>query len=969
MLGSALDGPPAVVLVEGEAGIGKTRLVREFLDSPSGRAYKVLVATCPPLHQPHTLGAVADALRAAAPDGVAGLGLTAVAGALRPLFPEWSADLPAPPEPVEDASVARHMVFTALAGLLARLDVGLLVTEDVHWADEATVEFLLCVASQQPRPFDLVVTCRPEDASAGSLLRQLGRLTAGASGRRITLGPLDVAATVGLMSSMLGHTPVSGEFAGFVHERTGGVPLAVEELVRLLADRGDVVPRDGCWARRPVPAIEVPPAVRDAVLERAARLASDAQAVLRAAAVLATPAAEEIVQAVTALPAERLRPALSQALDSGLLAEDERGLVAFRHVLTAQAIDEAIPGPECRVMHLRAGQVLQDGQPQPLARLTRHFRRAGDTIRWSRYAEQAADAELAAGDDAGAGSLLCDLIVSAGLPPEEMSRIAGKIVPLALGDGQLRALARAFRCGLETWKPPAAVEAEIRFHLGRVLGLLGEQDAARSELEQALPGLPTGSPQALRAMIHLGWPGGTCYPAAVYLRWLRRAARAAAPPDTAEQLRLLGNRAIALLVLGQQAGWQVAAEFPGEPSAPRERLVVTWAHWNIGEMAMVWGRYREARRRLEQAMEFAKVFEQRTTGSNSIAALTHLDWFTGRWDGLATRADALASQENLELEARLRASLVRGLLHRAQGSRIQGQELLAWVLREVRNADAVDCLYVAEPAAALARCKLDAGDPGEALEVIGEAMSIVALKRTWVWAADLVPARVEALIAAGQLGEAAELVRVFGRGLRGRDAPAPKAGLALCRAILVEAHGEHDRAATLFRGAATAWDVLPRPYDALLARERQARCLLAAGSAAAGAQLLADTWQGLLDLGAVHDADRAARALRERGMAVPRAWRGGRRGYGSRLSPRETEVVKLVAAGHTNTEIATALSRSPNTVAMQRKSAMRKLGVSSAAALAVKAIELGLTPSGRPGGALAADGPSPRAGRYTQPDW
>ena len=92
-LTQAVTDSPAVILVEGEAGIGKTQLVQEFLSAQASLKNHVLTASCPPLRTPCTLGAIVDALRLAA-DGIAGLQLSPLTGALRPLFPEWAADLP-----------------------------------------------------------------------------------------------------------------------------------------------------------------------------------------------------------------------------------------------------------------------------------------------------------------------------------------------------------------------------------------------------------------------------------------------------------------------------------------------------------------------------------------------------------------------------------------------------------------------------------------------------------------------------------------------------------------------------------------------------------------------------------------------------------------------------------------------------------------------------------------------------------
>ncbi len=120
-LSRALADPPAVVLVEGEAGIGKSRLVREFLDRENGQVQS-LVAGCPPFRRPCTLSPLVDAIRHATASPPQP-GLSGLAGALRPLFPEWSAELPPAPEPAEDATASRHRLFRALGELLASLQV------------------------------------------------------------------------------------------------------------------------------------------------------------------------------------------------------------------------------------------------------------------------------------------------------------------------------------------------------------------------------------------------------------------------------------------------------------------------------------------------------------------------------------------------------------------------------------------------------------------------------------------------------------------------------------------------------------------------------------------------------------------------------------------------------------------------------------------------------------------------------
>jgi DNA-binding CsgD family transcriptional regulator len=229
-------------------------------------------------------------------------------------------------------------------------------------------------------------------------------------------------------------------------------------------------------------------------------------------------------------------------------------------------------------------------------------------------------------------------------------------------------------------------------------------------------------------------------------------------------------------------------------------------------------------------------------------------------------------------------------------------------------------------------------------------MDTVAGKRIWLWATDVAPVRVRALLAAGRADEAGSLVAAFGRGLRARglgadEAPGPWAALITCRALMAEARGRPARAATLFGQAAQAWRVPPRPYAAVLAQERQAGCLVAAGQPEAGLELLFRVYQDLSSLGARGDAERVKQALQRNGMPVRRA---GRPSYGDQLSPRELDVVRLLATGQTNREIARALSLSPRTVASHIDSAMRKHRAPSRTALLMSAVEAGMVPVARP---------------------
>jgi DNA-binding CsgD family transcriptional regulator len=948
-LTGALAQSPAVVLVEGEAGIGKSRLVQEWLTAHPAQRRHALTSVCPPLRESLTLGPIVDAFLGTQ-RSVAELGLTGLAGALRPLFPEWSAELPPALEPLDDAKAARHRLFRALAELLRALQVDLLVVEDAHWADEVTLEFLLFLTSrQQSGGPNLLVTYRPEEVDDQSLLLRLSsRLPAGVTQLRLALTLLDEVQTASFVSSMLDGNPMSAEFSSFLHERTDGLPLAVEESVRLMCDRADLVFREGQWVRLSLSELQVPPTVRDSTRERVGRLSPVAQQVLQALAALAEPSTETTLAVTAELPADECRSGLGEASEAGMVVGDDAGRWRFRHMLAAAAAYEAIPLTERRILHLRAGGALEALDRPPVAQLARHFREAGETQRWMQYAEQAAQRALASGDHTAAVVLLDDLLSTAELTAPDTARIARTAAVAALGrrdsvDEVHARIVRTLRDVLASANLTARQQAEIRNPFGRLLINLGEAQAALTELEQAVADLDHDPVEAAKAMTFLGWAYAGPWPASTHLYWLERAAKLSTEVDLAsDRLSLAGNRAAALLMLGEEAAWDLVAELPTDGTTSAERFDVARINANIGTGALVWGRHREAEHHLSVALRLAESEQASRLRYNVLLELANLDWFSGRWEGLADRAMALAEADP-DRPSIYRASIrLNARLAAAAGRRRVAEEQFQLVLDEAVRLGAADDTM--EAAAALARLWLADGDSAGALAITNQPIEVVQTKGVWVWATDLAPARVAALLAAGQDQQAAELTDQFAHGLRDRHAPAPQAALAACQAHLASAAGDHDEAAAGWSRTAAAWDTLPRPYDALLAREHQADALLASGRVAEGQELYAGIYEPLHRLGARGDADRIAHRLRDQGAEMPRLWRGGRRGYGDELSPRELEVVRWVAAGKTNREIAQILIKSPATVDQQLRSAMRKLKVTSRTALAVAAVEAGVLP-------------------------
>ncbi|MEI5101805.1 AAA family ATPase [Streptomyces sp. PmtG] len=170
-LTEAVARTPSVALVEGEAGIGKTRLIREALRHPCLRGRHVLVGSCRPLREPFPYGPVFDLLRHLSDTLPAAL--SPVCGALRPYLPELADRLPCAPDPLHDPRARRHRLFRAVRALLDALGPAVVVVEDLHWADDGTRDLLRFLVDEPPRTLSAVLSFRREELPGAGL--PLGR--------------------------------------------------------------------------------------------------------------------------------------------------------------------------------------------------------------------------------------------------------------------------------------------------------------------------------------------------------------------------------------------------------------------------------------------------------------------------------------------------------------------------------------------------------------------------------------------------------------------------------------------------------------------------------------------------------------------------------------------------------------------------------------------------------------------------
>ncbi|WP_329792253.1 AAA family ATPase [Lentzea sp. DG1S-22] len=921
-LRAAVPNHPAVIMVEGEAGVGKSRLVRELLDSDLG-PISVLMGHCQPVGEPFPYGAVLEALR----DCTERLArnhsrLSPVSGVLGVLLPELAGYLPAPPPPTGDPRAERHRLFRAMRELIGVLGPVLLVVEDLHWADDGSRQLLRFLMGDPPANLSIVVTYRREDVPGGVPLGSAYRPPTGITSALLELVPLDVVEVRALTSAILDGEPVSAEFAAKLHERTAGIPFVVEETLRALRNPAGAVHADGATARRLLDNVDVPVLLRDAMAERLAALPATATRLVQAAAVLGAPASAELLAAVA--ETSESREALTHALTGHVLHEVDARRYGFRHALAQQAVYDTLSGPDRQALHHRAVEVLDQVEPRPLVQLAEHSERAGSTSAWLRYGEAAADRAVEIGDAGTATALLQRLLLDPAVPAADVDRLAIKLGQIAhQGLDQLDP-AEALERLLSDRRLSTAARGQVRFYRGVLLiRQAGGVEEARSELERAVADLAERPDLAARGAAVLGLSYLGDAPMSEVRPWLDHVDRARKEFDDPElKMSLYAN------VVGSRMHTGDPEVLPGleflPAGTPGELRQLARAHCNLADALTTTGHFGLCADLLRDGLRFASECGAPFVASTAHATRARLDWLTGGWDGLAERAAGLLDEYRDLFPLASELSLVLGCLATARG---EWSEATSYLTETGAFAPEESIAPVAiAGCAALARTMLAQDEVTRACVDVDRGLAIVRAKGVWVWATELGPIAVATFLAAGRETDAEALIAEIATGIEGRDAPMAFAALAWCRGLLAEARGRLDDAVSLHREAAGRYAALPAPYFAALVAEREAGCLLPSDQekAAEALSALVDTFDAL---GATRDAARCRHRLRGIGGGKPSRRR--RRGYGNELSPREQEVARLLAAGHTNRKIADVLFLLPRTVEQHAARVLRKLGVSS----------------------------------------
>ncbi len=961
-LDAALVGRGSLVLIGGEAGIGKTALAETLCREAAILGALVLTGRCYDLTETPPYGPWVELFGCyrrgdgpPLPDAFVRPGTVGAVASQTTLFRE-----------VRD--------FFATLAISRSGDVLplLLLIEDIHWADPASLDLLRAVARSLPAlPLLLLATYRADELSpAHPLARLLPAIVRESSAGRLDLRPLRAADVATLVAGRYRLTDEGTmRLAAYAHRRSEGNPLFLGELLRTLED-DEVVQRTSTgWTLGFLAPVRVPPLLRQMIEGRSARLGGEARRRLGIAAVLGQEVPLPLWARVASVAEGALLPAMDEAAAARLAEATEDGMgIRFVHALIREALYEGISPPVRRAMHRTAGETLAAGRdPDPDA-VASHFQRAGDAralpwllrageraqaaYAWSTAAArfEAALALMGRGDtEAGeCGWLLLRLSGLLGYVDVAKARAAADeagALATAANDGALGALARLQRGSLDC-------------HAGDVAYGLPEMEAGADALA-ALPDAErvhlAAQAAAIDAPALLPEGRGTVVLWRAYVGRYREA-------------RELGERLLAELAAGGEA-------LPQGVGSGYFGLADAYAALGMpDEAAAMYARARDAYQRAGHHF-LAAIMSSREL--EAVALPYRAEDIAGR-RRLAERAAAQWARAGDAIPATLPQRFTLLPLLVLEGYWGEAERLASAGSAEERG-DSAFRAFALGYRAALARLRGDAGGAWRAVRAVLPAGSATELGTVvyvdWAMAVQRVAAALA--LDEGDLPSAKEWIEahdrwlawsgaVYGRSegqaLRARyqrqsgdieqarahaeralaHATEPRQPLALLAAhrLLGELgadEGHHDDASRHLEESLKLADACQAPYERALTLLALAELRAAVGDTAAAARGL-EAARAICELLGARPALARADTLAARIGATE----GAAPAFPAGLSAREIEVLRLIADGHTNREIADALFLSVHTVSAHVRTILAKTDADNRTAAAAFARAHGL---------------------------
>lgn len=503
-----MRGSLRILLVSGEAGVGKTRLVSEAARRAHQQGTVVLFGHCDEdmgvAFQPFV-----EALNQALASSPPRESLGRYAGELARLVPDLDKSFPSLEPPLRaDPETERFRLFDAVAGWLHALssDAGVfLVLDDLHCAAKPTLLLLRHLARSPEQMRMLVVgTYRDTDLDRSHpLTEMLADLRREPRVERLALGGIDAA---GVEEMMTGGVDTLDEraagLAELVHSQANGNPFFVEEVLRALVESRRLLRQRGTWTTRlGISDLEIPEGVREVVGRRVNRLGQETQTVLALAAVIGAAADFDLVVEASGLDEETVLDALDEATGASLLRETSSGAYEFSHALVRSTLYDEQSAVRRARRHRRVAEVLEARGGKDAAALAYHFQRAGGAdaraVEYAAAAGEQAMARLAfdqaaeffaqaieAAEDVGTGrARVCELLIRqgtaqrlAGVPSFRETLLGAERLASELDEAELLAgAALANSRGLPSGA--GAVDSERVFYLEEAISAAGPGDS------------------------------------------------------------------------------------------------------------------------------------------------------------------------------------------------------------------------------------------------------------------------------------------------------------------------------------------------------------------------------------------------------------------------------------------------------------------------------------------------------------